>query len=78
MAGDHTRPIPRLLAVGEMQERNRIAAEKETREMREDCIAYLGMVASQHGSDGLRALFAEAIPAWAGMAGATMTAEARG
>ncbi len=58
------RPLPRLLALGELQERNRQAADKETREAREDCIAYLRMVAGQ-GTDALSALLAEAIPAYA-------------
>ncbi len=59
------RPLPRLLALGEMQERNRIAAEKELSEMRADCIEYLRRVASVDGNDGLRSLFMEAIPEWA-------------
>ncbi len=58
------RPLPRLLALGELQTRNWIAAEKEKREAREDCILYLRIMAGQ-GSEALAALFAEAIPAYA-------------
>ncbi len=77
MAGqDGKRAVPRLLALGELQERNRLAAEKELAEDRADCIAYLQRVATVDGNDGLRALFVEAIPAWAGMAGATHEAVA--
>ncbi len=59
------RPLPRLLALGEMQERNRIAAEKELAQDRADCIEYLQRLASVDGNDGLRSLFMEAIPEWA-------------
>lgn len=64
MAGDTgKRPLPRLLALGELQERNRRAAEKELSEDRADCIAFLANAHRADGSEGIRALLAEAIPA---------------
>ncbi len=63
MAGqDGKRPLPRLLALGEMQERNRLAAQSELQEDRADCIAFLKHTASAEGSAGIRALIAEAMP----------------
>ncbi len=59
------RPVPRLLGLDELQERNRRAAEKELADMRADTIQYLRMVAQHHGNDGIRSLLVEAIPAWA-------------
>ena len=57
------RPLPRLLALGELQEVNRCAAEKELSEDRADCIAFIRNANRVDGVDGVRALIAEAIPA---------------
>lgn len=63
MAGkEGKRPVPRLLALGELQERNRRAAEKEGRVMRADCIEYLQRMAAQ---GELSALLGEALPRYA-------------
>lgn len=56
------RPLPRLLGLGELQERNKRAAEKELAADRADCIRHLRAVHTYQGMRAVQALLTEALP----------------